>query len=336
MDKNLKRKFIIVTGGAGFVGSHLVLSLLKKDPNYTIKVIDNLQRGCREFVPDVSRVEFINADLKHAAAVEEHFKNADVVFHLASVVGGVENIFKNEGSVFYETCLINLNVFKLCKKYETSIKRVLYLSTACCYPRSKQKFKYKEDGSLIVNYLKEEDAYPADPESGYGMAKLHGEQLCEKLLHESVYHIVRLHNLYGPKMACDHSSQVVPSLIRKTLKITENSDKILSVWGCGEQYRDFLFIDDAIKGILEVYEQNPTSVRTIQLGSGKATTINDLAKEICQIHGAKNGIRDIQIVSDLAYILLLNKCKQIYNNRILNVTQIFLFIVQRSFEARGR
>jgi GDP-D-mannose 3',5'-epimerase len=300
MAGQLKAKSIVVTGGAGFVGSYLVPALLARDPNCSIKVLDNLQRGFREYVPDDVRVEFINVDLKDLQGLELHFRYADAVFHLASVVGGVEKVFANEGTVFHDTTLINLNVFNLCKRYRASIKRVIYLSTACCYPKHKQDFKFNPDGSVNLNFVKEEDVYPAEPESGYGMAKLIGEQLCEKLLDQHVYHIIRLHNLYGPKMTCDASSQVVPHLIRKTLNLTNSKDNKVEVWGRGEQYRDFIFIKDAICGIMDVYEQDPINVRVIQLGSGYATTVNELARAIYDIHYNKHGYthgRDIQIVS---------------------------------------
>ena len=293
-----KRKSIVVTGGAGFVGSYLVPALLKAEPHCIIKVLDNLQRGHREFVKNDPRVRLIQVDIKDIDSIDEHFKDVDFVFHLASVVGGVKNVFQNEANVFHDTSLVNLNVISMCRKYKSTIKRVIYLSTACCYPKEKQAFRFNKDGTTDINFLKEEDVYPADPESGYGMAKLFGEQLCEKLLDKDVYHIVRLHNLYGPRMACDDTSQVTASLIRKVLKITNDTgEKILNVWGCGEQYRDFIFIGDAIEGIMEVYIQNPIDVRVIQLGSGMATTINSLAKIICDIHCQKQGIKDIQIVS---------------------------------------
>ena len=298
MIQDLKPKSIVVTGGAGFVGSHLVPALLDEEPHCIITILDNLQRGHREFIPEDPRVNFIQADIKDLNSIEEYFMNADSVFHLASVVGGVKNVFDNEGSVFHDTAMINMNVINLCRKYKSNIKRVIYLSTACCYPKGKQSFQFNLDGSIDVNYLKEDDVYPADPESGYGMAKLLGEQLCEKLLDNDVYHIVRLHNLYGPRMACDESSQVTSSLIRKVLEIKkDDKDKRLIVWGSGEQYRDFVFIEDAVRGIMEVYRQNPLDVKVIQFGSGQATKINALAAMICDIHCKEQGIKDIQIVS---------------------------------------
>ena len=303
MTQELKTKSIVVTGGAGFVGSYLVPALLEEEPNCVITILDNLQRGHREFIPDDTRVNFIQADIKDLNSIEEYFKNADAVFHLASVVGGVKNVFDNEASVFHDTAMINLNVINLCRKYKSNIKRLIYLSTACCYPKNKQSFKYNMDGSIDINFLKEEDVYPADPESGYGIAKLLGEQLCEKLLDMDAYHIVRLHNLYGPRMACDGSSQVASSLIRKVLKIkTNDKDKILIVWGSGEQYRDFVFIEDAVRGIMEVYRQNPFYVNVIQLGSGQATKINSLALMICEIHCKKQDVKNILIVSSCTKI----------------------------------
>ena len=298
MSQALETKSIVVTGGAGFVGSYLVPALLEEEHQCVITILDNLQRGHPEFVPDDSRVNFIRADIKDLSAIEEYFMKADVVFHLASVVGGVKNIFENEANVFHDTAIINLNVINLCRKYKSNIKKLIYLSTACVYPKSKQSFKFNIDGSIDINFVKEEDVYPADPESGYGMAKLLGEQLCEKLLDKEVYQIVRLHNLYGPRMACDGSSQVTSSLIRKAQAIHKNDkDKRLVVWGSGEQYRDFVFIEDAVRGIMETYRQSPLDVKVIQLGSGQARNINSLATIICDIHCKKQDIKDIHIVS---------------------------------------
>lgn len=307
MEKTAKCESILVTGGAGFVGSYLVPALLKWDPSCKILILDNLQRGYREYVPDDPRVKLVQVDLKNIDAADGYFGKANVVFHLASVVGGIENVFKNEARVFHDTSLINLNVLSLCKKYESRIRRVVYLSTACCYPKSRQALNYKEDGSVAINYVKEEDVYPADPESGYGLAKLQGEQLCEKLLDHDVYHIIRLHNLYGPKMTCDNSSQVIAALIRKVLMINKtSSNKGLSVWGSGTQYRDFLFIEDAIRGILDVYQQNPRETRIIQLGSGQGISMNNLAKCIGKIHSKRYVLDNIQIVSNIVYLSNLN------------------------------
>ena len=107
-------------------------------------------------------------------------------------------------------------------------------------------------------------------------------------------------------MTCDNSSQVIAALIRKVLMINKRSvSGVLSVWGSGTQYRDFLFIGDAILGILDVYQQNPSETRIIQFGSGKGISMNNLAKCIAKIHCNKSGLEEIQIVSNIVHSLCI-------------------------------
>ena len=108
-------------------------------------------------------------------------------------------------------------------------------------------------------------------------------------------------------MTCDSSSQVIAALIRKVLLINKrNGSGVLSVWGCGTQYRDFLFIEDAILGILDVYQQNPSETRIIQLGSGQGISMNNLAKCIGKIHSKRYDLDNIKIVSNIVYLSNLN------------------------------
>ena len=137
-----KRKSIVVTGGAGFVGSYLVPALLKAEPNCAIKVLDNLQRGHREFVTNDPRVRLIQVDIKDINSIDEHFKDVDSVFHLASVVGGVKNVFQNEANVFHDTSLINLNVINMKFGSRDSHGECQVLSGSCLYLRWKSRCRH--------------------------------------------------------------------------------------------------------------------------------------------------------------------------------------------------
>lgn len=270
----------IVTGGAGFVGSHLCKALVKD--GISVTVIDNEQRGSRLSVP--SECTFIFADLLKPEACQRLIRNADVVFHLAACVGGVDAVsnIDKDCQMFKDTQKINLNVIDACNNPDNKIGRIIYASTACCYPLEKQN----GDGTK----LKEVDLFPANPESGYGWAKLMGEIYLWLTRKQLMYNIVRFHNLYGENMVYEgKSSQVVPALIRKAIMDDKGE---LRINGTGNEYRDFLYIDDAIAGLMAVLKSTNTDRDPlgIQFGSGEKTTINDLAETILEHFSTKKKV----------------------------------------------
>jgi len=203
-------------------------------------------------------------------------QNIHEVYHLADVVAGIGYVFDNQTSIFHDNLIINTNVFRAA--YENRVKKLVYVGTACSYPR-KMQF------GVNAPPLKEDDMYPADPESAYGWSKLMGEY--EALLYGKRNNIMqtsilRLHNVYGPY--CDYSiekSQVIPSLIRKAILYPFEK---FYVWGSGNQGRSFVFVDDVIRALVLMMEKG-MGPDPIQIGTNYCTTIKEIAQEIVDISG---------------------------------------------------
>jgi nucleoside-diphosphate-sugar epimerase len=271
---------IMVTGGAGMIGSNLVKRLVGL--GYKVSVIDNLWRGRLSNLKDEDGryaidldEEFFKLDLALPGSFEHLFNNIDYVFHLADVVAGIGYVFRNEGILFRKNLLINSNVINAARS--CSLKGFIYVGTACSYPAAKQT---SIDGPLLV----EEDAYPAWPESAYGWSKLMGEY--ESLLLEketgTPVSVVRLHNVYGTP--CDYGEergQVIPSLIRKAIRYP---DEPFVVWGTGEQGRAFVYVDDVIDALIETMRRG-LGKGVIQIGTEVCTAIRDIAEVIVEISG---------------------------------------------------
>jgi len=269
---------VIVTGGAGFIGSTLVKRFVRD--GMRVKVIDNLCRGNLnnltlsddEYAIDLNK-DFFLSDLTDYSKCLELIREADVVYHLADVVGGIHFVFNNEEFVFRQNILIDSNVISAC--LFNNIPNYIYVGTACSFPKHLQM----QDGIVA---LSEEQTYPAEPESSYGWSKLMGEYFTG--LHQKSGKIniglLRFHNVYGPGQSYDpRHSQVIPSLIYKVINL---EDGTLDVWGSGNQYRDFVFIDDVVESLVLVLKHGMNQ-GLIQIGSEKATTIKELAELIVGI-----------------------------------------------------
>lgn len=272
---------ILVTGGAGMIGSNLVKKLVELD--HEVHVIDNLWRGKLEYLNDFTtgkpvinlKNNFHHIDLSGEIPIDSNFEGTDYIVHLADVVAGIGYVFKNQGSLFRQNVLINSNTLAFAKTLD--IKGFLYAGTACSFPAELQNtFEYK--------LLKEEDLYPANPESAYGWSKLMGVYEADLLEKESSIKVVSLlfHNVYGAP--CDYSeerSQVIPSLIRKAIQYPEND---FIVWGSGKQSRAFLHIDDVVHAITLAIERGFGN-GYIQIGPDFSTTIAEVARTIVEISG---------------------------------------------------
>lgn len=275
-------KKILVTGGAGFIGSWLVKALTSL--NSQVFVIDNLWRGSKDNLlqengqPVISMDDqFILGDLMDYGIARAVLKKTqpDIVFHLADIVAGIDYVFHNEPFIFRSNMIINSNIFSACQ--EANIPNVIYLGTACSYPK---KVQMKTGGKPLV----EDQVYPADPESAYGWSKLLGEYELQLLSRYSAFEIgiLRLHNVYGPNsIIAKQRSQVIPSLIRKAISFPEEQ---FLVWGSGKQTRDFIFVGDVIDAILRL-PINGMGKGVIQISSGVETSVADLASTIVQISG---------------------------------------------------
>lgn len=284
----MDKKNILVTGGAGMIGSNLVSQLLKRGHNVT--VIDNLWRGSQQNLIDTckenyDKINFILADLSIMGDWYQYFNNVDIVYHLADIVAGIGYVFSNEGYLFRKNLQINSNVSQVVAT--TNVKRYIYVGTACSFPKELQN-----DTNVIP--LVEDQQFPASPESAYGWSKLMGELDANYLSQDhgidSV--ILSLHNVYG--YPCDFNtkkSQVIPSLVYRA--ITAENKKI-SVWGNGQQGRAFVHVRDVVDALLLSLERGH-NVGTIQIGPSKCTQIREIAERIVKIVNPK-----IRIEYDLA------------------------------------
>lgn len=269
----------IVTGGAGFIGSALVGRLMREGAD--VIVLDNLWRGSLANLADAtdnrfnSDKQFHLVDLTDYAKCLELIRSADVVFHLADIVAGIDYVFGNEGFVFRQNLLINTNVLGAC--LTNRIPNYLYVGTACSYPQALQMV----DG---VAALREDQTYPAQPESGYGWSKLMGEyeaELAQKTSRINVG-LLRFHNVYGPRTIFEaNRSQALPALMRKAIRYPDES---FVVWGSGNQYRDFVYVDDVVEAII-LATRKGLNRGLIQIGSEQATTLREAAEAIVRISG---------------------------------------------------
>ncbi len=272
-------KKILVTGGAGMIGSVLVEALVRRRARVT--VVDNLWRGKIEnLVVDGQPVidldkGLLKLDLTDYANCVEAVQDQDVVYHLADIVAGINYVFGNQLSLFHNNLLMNSNVIHAA--IGAKVKQLIYVGTACS---CRQELQQKVGGRLLT----EDDAYPANPESSYGWSKLMGEYECELAEKEGLLEIgmLRLHNVYGPK--CDMSperSQVIPSLIRKALN---HPDEPFAVWGSGKQRRAFLHIEDVIDALVSVLEKG-MGQGVIQIGPDYSTSVKEIAEKVVRLSG---------------------------------------------------
>ena len=277
-----KNKNVLVTGGAGFIGSALVKELVRHGAK--VSVMDNLWRGKLENLRINEGEYAINletnfhlVDLTDYSKTLELVRNYDYVYHLADIVAGINFVFNNEVYIYQQNMRINANVLSAC--IHNKIKNYIYVGTACSFP----KFLQMQDKVVT---LKEDQTYPAEPESSYGWSKLMGEYEASLLINKSEMNIglLRFHNVYGP--GSDFSvnrSQVLPSLCRKA--INHPSEKFI-VWGSGNQYRDFVYIDDIIDALILIVERGMNK-GLIQIGCESPISIKEAAEKVIEISGKK-------------------------------------------------
>jgi len=276
---------ILVTGGAGMIGSNLVKTLISQ--NHDVTVVDNYWRGKLNYLKNddiLVTSKIINADLRDYSKTLEVIQGFDFVFHLADIVAGINYVFDNQLFLWRSNIMINSNVINAC--IENNIKNLVYVGTACSYPKEKQSY-------IGPPLFKEEDAYPAEPESSYGWSKLMGEYEAELALETGKINvgILRLHNVYGPPCELDPGkSQVIPALCRKAILYPKEP---FIVWGSGNQRRSFVYIDDIIDALVDVRTRGMNK-GVIQIGTDHSDSIADIAKKIMGISG-----KDINIQFDL-------------------------------------
>jgi len=273
-------KKILVCGGGGFIGTHLV-EKLKEQGNYVIAA-DLHYPLYSESPAD----EFYIMDLREQDNVRK-LVTSDIneIYQLAADMGGAGYIFTGEhdADIMHNSCQINLNILDEMRK--KGVKKVFYSSSACMYPSHNQE---DPDNPL----MSEDSAYPANPDSEYGWEKLFSERLY--MTYAKNYNldvrVARFHNIFGPRGSWNNGKEKAPAaLCRKVAMCDEGG--IIDVWGPGNQTRSFLFIDECIEGIQRIMDGNYK--KPINLGSTRMISINDLVKLIALLNGKNVEIRNI-------------------------------------------
>jgi len=261
---------ILVTGAGGFVGSHLAKQLY--EDNYDVRVVDINWDG---YTPDPYYTEKLTMDLRVAENCSKATEGMDYVFHLAANMGGIGFITEVGAEIMHDNVLMNANMLQA--SLNNNIERFFFSSSACIYPT------YRQEDSDNPG-LKEEDAYPADPDDFYGWEKLYTEKMCEAYQrdYDLEVRVARFHNIYGPEGTYDGGREKSPAaLCRKVAQISNPGT--IEIWGDGEQSRSYCYIDDCIEGILRLMKSDFDQPLNIE--SDRLITINELADLIIDISG---------------------------------------------------
>ena len=271
----IKNKKILVVGAGGFIGGHLTNKLLKNGNNLVSVDIKPKEYWFQDFEDSENHYSMDMKDINNCRKVT---KKIDYVFNMACNMGGMGFIENNKAECM-QSVLINTNLLIACK--EAEVKRYFFSSSACAYNKSLQQ-------EVFIEGLKEEDAYPADPEDGYGWEKLFSERMCKHF--EEDYgiqvRIARYHNIYGPYGTYDGGREKAPAaMCRKVIKAKKNNENRIEVWGDGKQTRSFLYIDDCIEGTLRLFESDYPE--PVNIGSDEQVSINQVIEIIENISGIK-------------------------------------------------
>ena len=264
---------VLVTGAGGFIGHHLVTYL--KERGYWVRGVD---RTYPEFT-EVNADEYEVRDLRRWDECLLATRAVDEVYALAADMGGMGFISSNHATILRNNALINLHTLEAARTQ--GVSRYLYSSSACIYPAYRQ-------GDTDVTPLKEEHAYPADPQDAYGWEKLISERLCQYYRAEYGIEtrIARFHNIYGPYGTYDGGREKAPAaLCRKVAKAKLGGS--IEVWGDGEQTRSFCYVDDCVEGIYRLMQSDYPE--PLNLGTEERVSINQLAELIVEVSG-KDGI----------------------------------------------
>jgi GDP-D-mannose 3',5'-epimerase len=266
------KKSILVTGAGGFIGHHLVKRLKEeghwvrgadiKYPEYEASAADKFE------VLDLRKAE--DCLLATRGGIDE-------VYNLAADMGGIGYITASQADISRNNVLINAHMLEASR--QNAVKRFLFSSSACVYNQSKQR-------DPDVKALREEDAYPADPEAGYGWEKLFTEELCRYYRQDYDFEtrIVRFHNVYGPLGTYDGGKEKAPAAICRKIALAEDGGEI-EVWGDGKQTRSFMYIDDCLEGLTRI--MGSQHYGPLNLGTDELVTINGLVDIVARIAGKR-------------------------------------------------
>lgn len=257
---DLHRKRILVTGGAGFLGSHIV---------------DRLSRSGCSRISTPRRAEF---DLTRSEAVRSLFENLrpELVIHCAGLVGGILANKQSPGRFFYENAIMGIQIVEACRTY--GVEKVVVLGTICAYPKW-TPVPFNEDNLW--------DGYPDETNAPYGIAKKMLLVQCQAYRSQYGTNAIFLmpSNLYGPRDNFSlTSSHVIPALIRKFVEAKEEGDREIRLWGTGDPTRDFLFVEDAAEAVVAATELY-NGFEPVNIGTGQEISIRTVAATIAELVG---------------------------------------------------
>jgi nucleoside-diphosphate-sugar epimerase len=262
---------VLVTGAGGFIGHHFVNFLKKR--GYWVRGVDLKYPEYEQTTAD----EFEILDLRRWPDCLQAAIDMDEIYNMAANMGGIGFIHSHKAEIMHDNALINIHMLEaanLC-----GARRYLYTSSACVYPAYRQETPDLEP-------LKEEDAYPADPEDGYGWEKLFSERQCRHYLEDCGLEtrVVRFHNIFGPLGTYDGGREKSPAAVCRKVAMANDGDEI-EVWGDGLQTRSYCYIDDCVEGIYRLMKSDHRE--PLNLGQDRMITINELVDIVSEIAGKK-------------------------------------------------
>ncbi len=268
-----RRGKVLVTGAGGFIGHHLVAFL--KGKGYWVRGVDLK-------LPEFSRTEadeFLLLDLRRWPDCLEATAGMDEVYALAADMGGMGFISSHHAEILHNNLLISTHTLDAAREHR--VQRYLYTSSACVYPEYRQT-------TTAVTPLREEDAYPAEPQDAYGWEKLVTERLC--MHYHQEYGIetrtVRFHNIFGPFGTWEGGREKAPAaMCRKVAVAKLSGNPTIDIWGDGEQTRSFCYIDDCVEGIYRLMHSN--YAEPLNLGQDRLISINELADLVAAAAGVE-------------------------------------------------
>jgi GDP-D-mannose 3',5'-epimerase len=263
------RRRATVTGAGGFIGHHLVRYL--KQEGYWVRGVDVKFPEYEESPAD----EFQIADLREWENCEAATDDVDEAYQLAADMGGIGYITAFHADIARNNVLINAHMLEAA--HRNQVKRYFFASSACIYPMYRQT-------DPNVAPLKETDAYPADPEEGYGWEKLYAEKLCGYYREEKglLTTAARFHNIYGPLGTYEGGREKAPAAICRKVALAPDGGDI-EVWGDGEQTRSFTYIDDCVEGIHRIVQSDHPD--PLNLGTDELISVDGLVDLIAGIAG---------------------------------------------------
>lgn len=266
---------IVVCGAGGFIGGHLVAHLVRQ--GHDVRAVDNKSYSDWLMRTPGAR-EIAACDLAHPDNARLVTRGMDVVYQLAADMGGMGFIEANKAACMLSV-LTNTNMLVAAK--ESRVKRFFYSSSACVYP------SYRQD-STELPALREDFAYPAQPEDGYGWEKLFSERMCRHFAEDYglTTRVARYHNVYGPNGTWNGGREKAPAAIcRKVAEAVLSGVHEIEIWGDGEQTRSFMYIDDCLVGTQLLMGSDIE--QPLNIGSGELVSINQLVTLVEEIAGVE-------------------------------------------------